>query len=173
MPQWAFVMGTVPVPGGGGSRCVVRRLKRAGTRFAPTSCVKKVPVNCPRKEDVVKKNVLTALGLAFLLVFGFACTTTNPPPPPPPETDTSPPPPPPEDERDFESPTDAELHDRVHAALSRVPELDGTDISVRVEGSQVHLGGHVHTAEQKQIAHDVVHSVEGVSRVFHGGIVVR
>lgn len=121
----------------------------------------------------MKKIMFTALGLALVLVFGFACTTANPPPPPPDTTTTSPPPPPMEDEGDFGTTTEAELHDRVHAALSRVPELDGTDISVRIEGSQVYLGGHVHTAEQKRIAHDVAHSVEGVTRVFQDGIQIR
>lgn len=137
-----------------------------------------------RRDDRSIRHSTQALGaiaLGALLVFGFACRGmgTAPPPapapapdPPAPESPAPEPDAPPmgDEEPDL---SDASLHDRVHAALQRAPELEGTDVSVRVEGSTVYLGGHVHTADQKRIAHNVAHAVEGVSRVIHDGIDVR
>lgn len=124
---------------------------------------------------------LGALALALLLVAGFACRTTGPTPPAPapapaPAPETSPAPttePPAADEPAPVGQSDAAIHDRVHAALEAAPDLDGTDISVRVENGRVYLGGHVHTAEQREIAHNVAHAVEGVSRVFTDDIQIR
>ena len=123
---------------------------------------------------------LLALGAA--LTFGFACRTAAPAPAPPPASPppatTAPPPPPPATsqsttDHDDLSSADAALHDRVHEALDAAPQLDGTDISVRVQNGVVYLGGWVRTAEQKDIAHNVAHSVEGVEHVDYDDIDVR
>lgn len=63
---------------------------------------------------------------------------------------------------------------RVHTVLQRAPELQGTDVSVRVEGSTVYLGGDVHTADWKQrIVHNVAYGFWGVTRVSVEAIDVR
>ena len=112
--------------------------------------------------------LLCASALTLLLgaCAGYGGTTAPPPTTsesPPPDYDQDPEPAPTYDQS-------ASLHDKVHAALDRAPSLDGTNISVRVDGSVVYLGGEVDTAAQKQTAHDVAHSVEGVTNVYYDDI---
>lgn len=119
---------------------------------------------------------LSPLGLlscALILIFTVGCGSTytpppaqNPPPPaapaPEPAPSTSPPPAP---SRDY-AVDDRAIHDRVHEALDRAPGIDESDIHVRVDNGNVYLSGHVHTSTERQSAHDVAHSVEGVRHVF-------
>lgn len=111
---------------------------------------------------------------AMTLLLG-ACAGFGGPDTPPPTTSKSPPPDYGQDDTQDPEPAptydrSASLHDKVHAALERAPSLQNTNISVRVEGSVVYLSGEVDTPEQKQTAHDVAHSVEGVTNVHYDDI---
>lgn len=115
---------------------------------------------------------LTALS-GFILLLAAACSGYPPPaaydPPPsdPPRYDDPPPqydPPPGHDT------TEERIHDRVHRALERSPELRDVNIAVRVEYRNVYLSGRVYSHSQKKVAHEVAHSVDGVDRVFTRGI---
>lgn len=68
---------------------------------------------------------------------------------------------------------DRMLHDKVHNALARAPSLRGTDIAASVEGSRVYLSGTVDSPRQRQTAHDVVHSIDGVASVMMDDLRVR
>jgi hypothetical protein len=65
------------------------------------------------------------------------------------------------------------LHTEVHQALERAPNLDSTAIQVAVQGDSVYLSGYVPTPEQRRLAHDVAHSVEGVRHVYTRDLQVR
>jgi hypothetical protein len=62
------------------------------------------------------------------------------------------------------------LHDAVHAALEREMGNAASGITVRVEGSDVHLGGRVRSQAEHDRAHDIAHRVRGVNRVFHNNL---
>lgn len=70
-------------------------------------------------------------------------------------------------------PSDRMLHDKVHSALGQAPSLRGSDITVTVEEGRVHLRGTVHSPQQRQAAHDVAHSVEGVRSVVTDDLRLR
>lgn len=112
-----------------------------------------------------KLTFLAALLLTTSVVFA-GCMRPAPEPAPTyePPAETTPADPAPE--TTAPEPMDS-LHDRVHAALDRAPNLDASNISVRVEGNDVYLSGTVPNKEQHELAHEVAHSVEGVDRVFH------
>lgn len=109
---------------------------------------------------------LTVLA-GILLLSATACSTFpgpgpyDAPPPPgyddPPRYDTPPP---------AYNSVDQRIHDRVHRALDRAPALDDARIGVRVENRNVYLSGTVYSYNQRKVAHEVAHSVDGVRRVF-------
>ena len=119
--------------------------------------------------------------LAGLLLTGVACRGGYPPAPAPepyPEPAPAPMPPAPAPAPLPEpvggaAVSDQVLHDRVHEALENAPDLDASEIGVRVENGNVYLSGTVPTAAQRELAHNVAHGVEGVSRVFYDDLTVR
>lgn len=67
----------------------------------------------------------------------------------------------------------ASLHDRVHGALMSGMGSAANDIEVRVEGTMVHLSGHVGSQADHQRAHDIAHDVSGVTMVHHDKLMVH
>jgi hypothetical protein len=65
------------------------------------------------------------------------------------------------------------LHAEVHDALTRAPNLDSAAIDIAIRGEDVYLSGYVPTPEQRRLAHDVAHSVEGVQQVYTRDLQVR
>lgn len=123
-------------------------------------------------------SVVCLVSLAGLLLTGVACRGGYPPAPAPepyPEPAPAPVPAPAPAPQPVggASASDAALHDRVHEALENAPDLDASDISVRVENGVVYLSGTVPTAAQRELAHNVAHAVEGVSRVNYDDLTVR
>ena len=68
---------------------------------------------------------------------------------------------------------DESLHDRVHDALMEQMGPAVNDVGVRVEGSAVFLTGHVHSAADKERAHDIAHGVAGAGSVDISGLAVK
>ena len=58
--------------------------------------------------------------------------------------------------------TDAELHQLVHEHLERAPGVDATAIKVEVLNGQVTMNGCVATPHQRELAHEIAHSIGGV-----------
>ncbi len=83
------------------------------------------------------------------------------------------PPAPPAGAQEPMAPNDERLHAEVHRALDRAPSLDATRIQVVVQGGAVYLSGEVPTADQRRLAHDVAHTVEGVNNVYTRDLRVR
>lgn len=65
------------------------------------------------------------------------------------------------------------LHDRVHSALQDGMGAAASDITVRVDGSQVYLTGHVGSKADHERAHAIVHDVPGVTLVEGSGLTVH
>jgi osmotically-inducible protein OsmY len=65
------------------------------------------------------------------------------------------------------------LSSDVQGALTRAPNLDAKAVHVSVKGGDVYLSGYVPTPEQRRLAHDVAHSVEGVNHVYTRDLQVR
>ena len=61
--------------------------------------------------------------------------------------------------------SDERIREEVSEALARHPEIDASDIEVRVQGAEVTLTGTVTERETKRIAEDVVERVFGVKDV--------
>jgi hypothetical protein len=121
-------------------------------------------------------SVVCLASLAGLLLTGVACRGGYPPAPAPepyPAPAPVPAPAPAPEPVGGASASDEALHDRVHEALENAPDLNASDIGVRVEGGKVYLSGTVPTAAQRELAHNVAHGVEGVSRVFYDDLKVR
>ncbi|MGH8029432.1 MAG: BON domain-containing protein [Arenimonas sp.] len=59
----------------------------------------------------------------------------------------------------------ASLHDRVHDALMEAMGPKVNDLGITMHGTMAHLTGHVHSAADKQQAHDIAHGVSGVTAV--------
>ncbi|HEX6200712.1 MAG TPA: BON domain-containing protein [Thermoanaerobaculia bacterium] len=121
-------------------------------------------------------SVVCLASLAGLLLTGVACGggySPAPAPEPYPEPAPAPVPAPLPEPVGGAAVSDQVLHDRVHEALENAPDLDASDIGVRVENGNVYLSGTVPTAAQRELAHNVAHGVEGVSRVFYDDLTVR
>ena len=69
--------------------------------------------------------------------------------------------------------TDQAIHDDVHEALERAPGIDESTIRVVVENGDVYLSGWVRSETERESAHDVAHSVEGVRSVYYDDLEVR
>ena len=126
----------------------------------------------------MRSKIIHVSSLALLsaaLLFGAACRGGgySPAPAPPPEPLPPVEPVPPPVDSGSLSMSDEAIHDRVHEALDNAPDLDASDISVRVEAGNVYLSGTVPTAAQRDLAHNVAHGVEGVQRVFYDDLRVR
>ena len=67
----------------------------------------------------------------------------------------------------------ASLHDRVHAALTSQMGAAASGITVRIEGTMVHLSGHVGSQADHERAHQIAHDVPGVTMVHHDELVVH
>jgi hypothetical protein len=65
------------------------------------------------------------------------------------------------------------LNAEVQDALKRAPNLDAKAINVAIQGDSVYLSGYVPTPEQRRLAHDIAHSVEGVGHVYTRDLQVR
>ncbi len=61
--------------------------------------------------------------------------------------------------------SDERIREEVCEALARHPEIDASDIEVKVQGAEVTLSGNVTERETKRIAEDVVERVFGVKDV--------
>jgi hypothetical protein len=112
----------------------------------------------------------TRLSVTVLATVALAaCASTAPPPryetTAPPRHEASPPP----RHAPAAQPTHS-LHDAVHAALQREMGNAASGITVRVQGSEVYLGGRVRSQADHDRAHDIAHRVRGVSRVFHNDL---
>ncbi|HUG98999.1 MAG TPA: BON domain-containing protein [Gammaproteobacteria bacterium] len=108
--------------------------------------------------------ILLAIAAAGLLAACMAQRTRDHPPPrydsPPPQSYQT-------------APAHASLHDRVHAALRDGMGAAASDITVRVEGTRVYLGGHVRTQLDHDRAHEIAHAVSGVTVVDHSALAVH
>lgn len=62
--------------------------------------------------------------------------------------------------------TDRALHEEIHEALHTDPDIDSSDINVRVEAGNVWLSGTVEDEEERQAAHDLIHRIEGARAVY-------
>jgi osmotically-inducible protein OsmY len=63
-------------------------------------------------------------------------------------------------------PTDAELQAQVSEALQGDSRVDMTEISVRVEGGQVHLAGMVDSAAERRAAQEVAETIVSRDRII-------
>jgi hypothetical protein len=61
--------------------------------------------------------------------------------------------------------SDDRIREEVNEALARHPEIDATEIEVRVQGGEVTLTGTVQERRAKRLAEDIVERVFGVSDV--------
>lgn len=68
---------------------------------------------------------------------------------------------------------DAILAERIAEALRRAPAIDASEIRVMVDDREVRLTGTVRSEAERQIAHEVAHSVAGVSDVSVRDLRVR
>jgi osmotically-inducible protein OsmY len=68
---------------------------------------------------------------------------------------------------------DETLHDRVHDALMEQMGPKVNDVGVTMHDTTVHLTGHVHSAADKQRAHDIAHGVSGVTAVDISALAVQ
>lgn len=103
---------------------------------------------------------LSILGIAVttMLVLG-ACASNAPPP----RYDPEPP-------ADAPSAPTMSLHDQVHEALTYQMGSAASEIDVRVDGSKVYLTGTVSSQADHDRAHEIAHSVAGVTSVNHDGL---
>lgn len=121
----------------------------------------------------MKNTMLTILMMAGVLAIG--CRSYGNPAPAPAPT----PAPAPAPEPDYDEPaepmpdSDMEIHDAVHLALERAPNIDASTIEVRVEDGNVYLSGWVRSQTEHDAAHEVAHSVDGVRKVFHEDLEIR
>lgn len=104
-------------------------------------------------------------GFAALLVAGSAVSQTEPPPAPQASPQASPPASPPASPRAAEQAGDKAITEKVMAAISADPALQGAEIAIETVGGEVHLNGYVGNPADVQKAAAIARGVAGVKSV--------